>query len=176
MTASSEKASFLRVFRQHFERYPLMQLEDFYKLVHQAHFGPGHMVPDAAVAAAGLMNEAKDLGDGPVEPMFDPITPNGSVVRVHLRPYLAYGGSLDQLAGSFIRTANSFRGSGDELMECWGLVVALATEGLIPFSREEATRVWQIVQTNRFPAVHHSPTFQQAYHPAYRVIAKEFWP
>ena len=176
MTAPSAKPSFLTVFQQHFERYPLMQLEDFYKLVHQAHFGPGHMVPNATAALVGLINEAKGLGDGPAEPMFDPITPNGSVVRVHLRPYLAYGGSLEQLADSFIRTANGFKGSGDELMECWGLLVALATKGFIPFSREETARVWQVAQANRFPASHHSPTFRQAYRPTYRVIAKDFWP
>ncbi len=128
MTTPSAKPSFLTVFQQHFERYPLMQLEDFYKLMHQAHFGPGHMVSNATAALVGLLNEAKDLGDGPAEPMFDPITPNGSVVRVHLRPYLAYGGSLEQLADSHVRTANGFKGSGDELMECWGLLVALATK------------------------------------------------
>ena len=176
MTMPSAKPSFLAVFQQHFERYPLMQLDDFYKLAHQAHFGPGHMVPNATAALMGLINEAENLGDGPAEPTFDPITPNGSVVRVHLRPYLASGGSLDQLADCFIRTANGFKGSGDELVGCWGLLVALAAKDLIPFSREETTRLWQVAQANGFPASHHSQTFQQAYRPAYRVIAKDFWP
>jgi len=153
-----------------------MQLDDFHKLAHQAHFGPAHMVPNTNSALEELHNQVNDLGNGPAELMFDPITPDASVVRIHLRPYLAYGGTLEQLANSLQRTANGFEGSADEFMKSWGLLVALASEGFIPFSREEVSRVWQVAQSSGFAPSHHSQIFQEAYQPAYCVIAKAFWP
>jgi hypothetical protein len=50
------------------------------------------------------------------------------------------------------------------------------TKHLVPFSREDAEKVWRFAEANGFPASHHSSIFQQAYGPAYRVIAKDFWP
>ena len=38
----------------HLQRYPRMQLEDIYKLLHQAALGPEHAVQDAAIARARL--------------------------------------------------------------------------------------------------------------------------
>jgi hypothetical protein len=52
MNASSDEPSFLTIFHQHFERYPLMQLDDVYKLAHQANFGPGHLVRNPPAKAA----------------------------------------------------------------------------------------------------------------------------
>jgi len=120
-----------------------MQLDDFHKLAHQAHFGPAHMVPNTNSALEGLHNQVNDLGDGPAELMFDPITPDASVVGIHLSPYLAYGGTLEQLANGLQRTA-------DEFMKSWGLLVALASQGFIPFSREEVSRVWQVAESSGF--------------------------
>lgn len=168
--------SFLTVFQQHAERYPMMELDDFYKLTHQAHFGPGHLVPSAEIAIQSLYNEAATMGNGPPEPMFDPISPDARVVRVHLRPYLQEGGTLEQLGDSFLRTANGFKGSSDAFLRAWGLVVALATKGLIPFAPEAAARIGVTARDNDFPALRHSIGFNAAYKPAYRVISSEFWP
>src|SRR5262245_16198317 len=75
----------------HLARYPRMQLEDIYKLLHQAAMGPEHAVEDVAAARARLHTEAQQLGSGPADPLVDPISPDGRLARVHLRTFLEHG-------------------------------------------------------------------------------------
>ena len=41
----------------HFEKYPLMQLQDCVKLLYQCHFGCGHFLTDPAQTLLRLQNE-----------------------------------------------------------------------------------------------------------------------
>ena len=62
-----------------------MALADIYKLLHQAALGPGHAVRDPATASAALASEMPGLGEGPADPLVDPISPDGRLARIHLR-------------------------------------------------------------------------------------------
>ena len=44
--------------RTHLARYPQMQLADIYKLLHQAAFGPGHLIASKKAAREWLEHEA----------------------------------------------------------------------------------------------------------------------
>ena len=101
----------VRLLRRHLARYPEMQLPDFYKLVHQASMGSEHAVTDERRARSCLEQELARIGEGPEEPMLDPIRPDGAVLRVHLRPYLASGADPDRLLEAFVRTAGEVAGS-----------------------------------------------------------------
>src|SRR3954454_8185237 len=72
----------------HLQRYPRMQLEDIYKLLHQAAMGPEHAVQDPALARARLLEEMQQLTSSPADPLVDPISPDGRLARVHLRAYV----------------------------------------------------------------------------------------
>src|SRR5262249_47815609 len=60
-------------------RYPRMELADVYKLLHQAAMGSGHAIEDPAEARAKLEEELTHLGEGPDDPVADPISPDGKV-------------------------------------------------------------------------------------------------
>jgi len=49
---------------QHIARYPRMQLDDIYKLLHQAALGPGHAVKDTAAAAHGWQRRLQNSAPG----------------------------------------------------------------------------------------------------------------
>ena len=49
----------------HLKRYPAMQLDDIYKLLHQAALGPGHAVENPAAARKRLDEEWAALGEAP---------------------------------------------------------------------------------------------------------------
>jgi hypothetical protein len=155
----------------HLERYPAMQLDDIYKLLHQAALGPGHAVDNPAAARKRLDQELVALGDAPVEPLQDIISPDGRLGRVHLRPYLAAGGDPDALLRTFVETANSYPASPDKLAKFCGCLGDLAAAGGIPFAREEVVAYFGKISRDGYPAVHHSEAFRNAYRPAYRVIA-----
>jgi hypothetical protein len=156
---------------QHFERYPRMQLDDIFKLLHQAALGPGHAVKDADVARAWLAKEAAELGAGPVEPEKDIISPDGRLARVHLRSWLAAGRSLDDLNRAFVETANNYPPSRERLEKFCGCLGDLAGAGGIPFAQPEVVAYFDRIAQASYPVVHHSKMYTDAYKPAYRVVA-----
>ncbi len=155
----------------HFERYPAMQLDDVYKLLHQAALGPGHAVDNPAAARNRLDQELAVLGEAPDELLQDVISPDGRLARVHLRPYLASGGDPGVLLCAFVETANSYPASPDKLAKFCGCLGDLAAAGGIPFAREEVLAYFSKIARDGYPVVHHSEAFRRAYHPAYRVVA-----
>ncbi len=154
--------------------YPAMQLADIYKLIHQAAMGSEHAIRDEKSAGDWLTRELAEMGEGPVEPLVDPLSGETGIVRVHLRPYIASGGDPAKLLEAFVRTANQHNGSTDRLERYWAEAISLAESGQLPFSEPEMQRFFEPLKAQNFPAVHHSPEYEHLYHPAYRVILQEY--
>jgi hypothetical protein len=168
--------AFTHIARAHLVRYPLMQIEDLYKLCHQAALGSEHAVSDVQAARDGVMRELAGLVGDPEEPSIDPISPDGRILRVHLRPFVAAGSDPEELLQAFVRTANGFKGSMSQLRRYWACVVELSTDGQIPFDLGDVLRFLEKMETASFAAVHHSAQYQAAYQPSYRVVARGFLP
>jgi hypothetical protein len=160
----------------HLKRYPSMQLDDIYKLLHQAALGSGHAVQDEQVARRRLSEESRALGAGPDEPVADVISPDGRLARIHLRGYLDAGHDLEALADAFIQTARSYRGSPEKLSKFCGCLGDLASTGAIPFAHAQVTGYFENIERVGYPVVRHSQAYHEAYRPAYRVVALEFLP
>jgi len=156
---------------RHLHRYPRMQLEDIYKLLHQAALGPGHAVRDEADARARLEAEAAALRDGPEEPVRDVISPDGKLARIHLRPFLASGGRLDDLCAAFVETANNYPPAPEKLAKFCGCLGDLAAAGGIPHPVADVVAWFDRIAASGYPAVHHSAVFADNYKPAYRVVS-----
>jgi hypothetical protein len=151
-----------------------MQLQDLYKLVHQASMGSEHAVSDTAAARTWLENELRELDSGPSDPFLEPLTPDSALVRVHLRPYRDSGGDPNRLLQAFVNTANGYRGSTGNLIRLWSTAETLASEGKLPFTPEDMSAFVRRLDSLGFPAVHHSEAYTAAYRPAYRVVARNF--
>ena len=160
----------------HYIRHPRMQVEDLYKLAHQAAMGSEHAVIDIQSAREWLINELDNLPLTSVEPLIDMISPDRSIVRVHLKPFIESGGDPENLLQAFMRTANEFHGSTDMLRAYWKDIKVLAQLGEIPFPLDSLKSFINLMEAAKYPAVHHSAQYQQAYHPNYRVIAHKFLP
>lgn len=161
------------VLLEHASRYPKLEPQDCYKLLFQAVLGAEHAVTDEAGAHRWMEQELAALGDSPAEPLIDPISPDGALVRVHLRPFVAHGGDPAKLVRAFAQTAGRKFGTRDDLAAAWAQVVALAREKKLPFSDEAARAFGEKMRAAGWPAVHHSKIFGAEYRPAYRVVARE---
>ena len=164
-----------RILLAHLARYPLMQPVDLYKLLHQAAMGSEHAAPDEMTARPWLEREIRNLGEGPGDPLIDPIAPGGEIVRVHLRPYLAAGYEPERLLHALLRTGREHRGSTERLAE-WGQVAAqMAEAGWLPFG-PELRELLQERAAQGYGAAHHSRQYVESYRPAYRVVTAAFLP
>ncbi|MGW8226313.1 MAG: hypothetical protein ACWGOY_11295 [Anaerolineales bacterium] len=158
----------------HFSRYPELQIEDLYKLTHQAALGSEHAVNDIESARQWLFRELNQLPAVSPEPLLDYITPDHSIARIHLLPYIAAGGEPENLLQAFVRTANEFQGSFDVLKQYWTSIEALAQGGELPFPPKHLRKMIHQMEASGFPAIHHSIKYVEAYHPGYRVVAPRF--
>lgn len=144
-----------------------MQIQDVYKLIHQAALGSEHAVTDRHATRVWLEREIMQLGNQDAEPMIDPISADGQIARIHLRPFLAQGGDPEALLTAFVRTANEFRGDEQTLKNYWGIATRLEF-----FPRVAMDDFIQSMQN--YPAMHHSEIYTQRYRPAYRVILQKY--
>lgn len=155
-----------KVLLDHISRYPLLQIQDLYKLLHQAALGSEHAVTDRLSVERWLRRELTEMGEGVREPVIDPISHNGEIVRIHLRPYVAAGHDPMMLLDAFIRTANEYHGDVRFLEQYWQEVV---TMNIFPVS--ETDEFFRGLKDEGFPAVHHSAEYERLYKPAYRVVS-----
>ena len=173
---SNDERRFRQIITRQMIRYPRMEVQDLYKLIHQAAMGSEHAISSVDAARSWLEREVNELAEGPEEPVVDVISPDGRIVRINLRPYLHSGGDLPALLNAFIQTANEYRGTTEGL-QLYGLYAQrMAEEGGLPFERAELASFFDRMEAKGFPAVHHSSAYEEAYHPAYRVILYEYLP
>ena len=163
-----------KILTSHLTRSPAMQVQDIYKLLHQAALGSEHAIRDEQAARDWLERELAEMGAGPDDPLMDPLSPDGQILRVHLRPYLRAGKDPETLLQAFIQTATEWRGSPEKLKEYGAAAARLAQAGTGPIRREEIEAFFANMEEQDFPAVHHSEVYERLYRPAYRVVARQF--
>jgi hypothetical protein len=164
------------VLLRHAERYPLWEPDDLYKLIHQGVMGSEHAVTDEVGARSWLIRELAELRPGPDEPLLDPISWSGAIVRIHLRPFASLGLDPEVLVEAFVRTARECRGSPDKVEAGLGDAAHLAGTRQLSFSEDDVRLLISRMGDAGFPAVRHSPAFRSHYRPAYRVVARAFLP
>jgi len=158
----------------HNQRYPHWQMEDIYKMIHQAALGSEHAVKNIPAVQNWMERELAIMGEGPEEPLLDPIRPDRSILRIHLRPYVGMHGDPRALVEAFISTANRFKGSIDDLENFWATARQMAVERKLPVKPTEMDSLFDKAKKEGFPAHEHSSIFEKLYRPAYRVVAAEF--
>ena len=163
-----------QILANHLSRTPLMQAQDIYKLLFQAALGSEHAVDDVKSVRIWLARELAAMGAGPDDPLLDPISPDGQILRIHLRPYLRAGKDPETLLSAFVRTATEWRGS-TETLKAYGEQAATQLQaGTVSIRPEDFEAYFASMEKQGFPAVHHSEEYTRLYRPAYRVVARQF--
>jgi hypothetical protein len=163
-----------RILTDHLTRYPVMQVEDVYKLLHQAALGSEHAVLEEMTARKWLEDELVGMGQGPEEPLIDPISPDGQIARIHLRSCLRTGMDTQLILTAFLRTAKEWHGS-PETLHAYGQEAAQQVEmEKLGLRGVEIKAFFATMEAQDYPAVHHSSVYAEMYHPAYRVVQTRF--
>lgn len=171
---SAEEIAFWRILVNQVSRYPQLEPRDLYKLAHQAALGSEHALTDVAGVRRWLERELAEMGPGPAAPLFDPISADGGIVRLNLRPFVAEHGDLAALLDAFVRTAQEFHGSVETLRRYLRYAVKINLGGALPFTVDEMVHFFARMETLGFPAAHHSEQYERAYRPAYRVLHRAY--
>lgn len=162
------------ILTQHALRYPAWTAADVYKLIHQAACGSEHALGAEADVRDRLMLELATCGVDLPEPLIDPISPDGQIVRVHLRPFHRMHLDPDALLRAFVETARGYRPGVERLHAFMSVAQEWSRAGALGLSVDQVEQQLAAMQASGFPAVHHSGPYVQHYRPAYRVVSRDF--
>ena len=158
----------------HARRYPLMEPRDAVKLIYQNEFGGGHMIHDESACLDFLRREYESVKQHPGLPLLEEI--GSEIVRINLAALDHHGYPLVSVGTAFLHSAAVHQGNMDSFLDKLSILRELTADGKMPFSPRDLETYLESYATAGYPAVSHSETYRNAYHPAYRVIRKEFLP
>jgi hypothetical protein len=161
----------------HLHRYPVMEVKDVYLLLFQGTMGPKRMIYDDSRFEDQLREEFSQVSTDETIPLWENLRPDGEIVRLNLAPYKARGGDAGTLSTLCLWTLSSFKGSLDDLKESWDTFKRLCRDGrLRKFDLEKLVKLDEWAVRHNYLPAQHSEAYITAYHPAYRLIRREFLP
>jgi hypothetical protein len=151
---------------------PATQMEDAYKWIYQATRGGEHAAPDKEIAGDWLAKEWKTLiAPSANEPLWQPLCKDGSIGRLNLRPYKSRGGDPGDLVDAFVAGAYGFKGTETDFLAAWNELGKRLKNRLTGSLSHKKWRALNAEMKKRaFPVIHHSAKYNEAFHPAYRVL------
>ena len=159
---------------EHLRRRPRMEVRDVYKLLYQGVFGVAHIMGEEAWER--LREEAERVApmDSVDEPLVEPVSVDGRLVRVNLRPYIRQGGDLRALYRAMLESSKH-EGDPAEFVSLWGMFKEAAAELELDFD-DETIRLYDRSLKEKGPEPrHHSAAYREAYYPAYRVVMRRIF-
>ncbi len=159
----------------HYKKYPLMEVEDYIKLIYQSVFGPHHFQENPSIETVRLWIE-RELSS--VKLSYNLIEDIGNdYVRVHLGVILKNKIATEEVVEAFVNSMNDYLNlDSADIMFNLG-INHLKLFYLNNYERTKAEAA--IIQIDEYlksgvRPIHHSQTFRDNYHPHYRVIAKKY--
>ena len=154
--------------------YPKSTLQDIYKSFYQNRFGPGHMITDTASARSYLMRELSEMTNISAV-YYEPTGSEGRYVRVYLSAVADSLITAEQLLDAFVRSANVDKGETNDWEAEWDCIVGVITkQSIILNGFDKDVAMLNEASRNR-QAVHHSRTYNEAYHPHYRIVERSIF-
>lgn len=154
--------------------YPESTLQDIYKSFYQDRFGPGHMITDTTSARSYLMRELSEMTNISAV-YYEPTGSEGRYVRVYLSAVADRLITAEQLLDAFVHSANMDKAADVDWEAEWNCIVGIITKhGIILKSFDKDVAMLSEASRNR-QAVHHSRTYNEAYHPHYRIVERSIF-
>jgi hypothetical protein len=158
------------------EQFPESRLQDLYKNFFQDRFGPGHLIPDSAMAGNYLREELASYS-GEYLPLVEEIGWEGNFVRVSTD--VVKNGMLSSSAylEAFVESANTTSETPIEAWKTeWNKILSVIDNMNLNLPDYEAdkAKIQELIDSGKY-AMHHSEAFEKAYEPHYRIIKKSIY-
>ncbi|MDZ7318214.1 MAG: hypothetical protein ONB11_03610 [candidate division KSB1 bacterium] len=164
--------TFNEIIRRQLNVRPLLGIEDAYKLIYQGVFGGEHLLTNSTHASQFLDQEFDAIIPAEHEPMIEIISPSGAIVRLNLRPYKSRRGEPAALYRAMQQSAALSTGTLPEFLESWTAFKDAVWRHELPFDEQQLLQFDRHVESQNYPAQHHSAAYRRAYQPAYRVLKR----
>ena len=160
-----------QLIRIHITRHPEIEAQDVYKLLYQGVYGVGHILSEKAWYRLIEESERINIEDHQEDPLTEPVSPDGTMIRVNLRPYLKQKKSLEKLYEAMIISAD-VPGDDDKFLDYWHEFKEMVREENLEFSWDKIREIDISLSDEGPKPRHHTQVYRVAYYPAYRVVLK----
>jgi len=149
-----------------------VQTEDAYKYIYQATRGGEHAAPDRDSAKQWLDDEWTSLDlTLPNEDLWEPLCPGAEIGRLNLRPYKRRELKEDVILDAFIASSREYHTEPQAFIDAWNELGKRLKKGKIgDLTFKKWTKLDAAMKAKGYPAIHHSKIYENAHHPAYRVL------
>ena len=162
---------------EHIEAYPDMEPADLYLLVHEYCLGASWLAPLGVVHYRELVKRCHEL-DLDLEhdrDVLEDLDPKRALVRLHLRPYLRAGGSLDMAFSAWQLSAAEMAENPLKIEAALAEVMDyLRNEEPDTFSAREFSKALVEYRKANYPLIPHSPSYLESESPAYLVVSRRY--
>jgi hypothetical protein len=170
----ADSTGIANLLEQHLNWYPLMEVQDVYKLLYQGVMGAEHLLASVEEFSHYLTIEYDSIRPDPALHLFEPVRTDGALFRINLRSLKSRQTGLEDLLTPLIQTAQSAQGTKQELSHTWEVFAQLCLSGFSRFDNGKLKRFTARLEKLEYPAMHHSASYRRAYQPSYRLIAAQF--
>ena len=161
-----------KLIRIHITRHPEIESQDVYKLLYQGVYGVGHILSEKAWDRLIEESERINIEDHLEDPLTEPVSPDGTMIRVNLRPYLRQKMSLEKLYDAMIISAD-VPVDDDKFLDYWHEFKSMVREENLEFNWEKIREIDNSLSNESPKPRHHTQVYRIAYYPAYRVVQKQ---
>jgi hypothetical protein len=171
-------SNMIEIWLQHQKRYPLMQVQDYIKLLHQAVYGPRHASsqPDRKRLLSYLNEEIETshpMDDGQLL-----IDIGNGYYRISIECVSQGVMSASDLSEAFFESMMSSPMVSELLHQQMdnrlNELLEWIHQGIIHLNPIDAKAFIVWYQKQGYPAIHHSDIYRNHYHPHYRVVHQDY--
>ena len=136
--------------------------------------GPLHIMHNREKAFSELKKEFKRIGQDNIEDekLLEPVSIDGKVVRVNLRPYKKEINDIELLFKAMVESAKNFIPDSEKLTNIWGEFKGFVQKDELPFNYKEVLAFENDLQSKEDFEISHSEIYRSKENPFYRVILK----
>jgi len=157
---------------QHFENYPKSEIQDFFKLIYQSEFGPGHLISDKEANYKNLLQEYAQLNESPKKNLTENL--GSDLCRLHLQVLNQTSLSIKTLQRFFEMSATENIGNIENYYEKINQLAAVADEYPFSFSPNDVISYKEKIIDTATKPLSHSETYHKNYSPNYRIVKRMF--
>ena len=153
------------------ELFPESRLQDLYKSFFQDRFGPGHLIADRESALNFILTELAEA-DTLMGPKTELCGWQGNYVRVNLSVIADGMMTAVEMTDALMASAIEVKADDIERWKVeWAQIEAIIEKNYpdLPDLAEDKVRIKELLDAGQY-AYHHSPAYESAYHPHYRII------
>ncbi len=162
---------------RHYAMYPLMQAEDFHKLLFQSTRGPVHSLHHLEKAKEYFFQEWKNTTTHISNtPLFEDISYHTPLYRVHFGPLKKKGVQPELVWEFFLETSKTFAENLLEYKTVMQEFLTLTKNPSLNDVEKGFLVLWEEVKNNSSSIPTHSEVYRIAYQPHYRLMSGDYLP